>query len=521
MHKTKGLLVILLLLSFTTIYSQNQIEYRSVQGRIFPEYPDNVVLIDSVVFTHKDMIMYCDSAIYNQKENYFDAYNNIKMYQGDSVSLFGDVLHYDGNTKIGDLRGKKVVMQDNEVTMLTDYIVLDRNVNTVSYYSQATIFNTQDTLKSKEGVYFIDDEVFQFYYDVRLFGKDGRLNSDSLFYNAKTNQSEFFGNLARLVIYEDTTHTDTTLVITKQGSYNTKTEEIYSYARPLIYTQNKLITADTLYYDKKNKKGYAYSNIYVEDTVEKMFLNANILHLNTIDTISTAIITDSLLLRQVDKKDTLYFHSDTIKVLMDTSFRVKDLFAFEHCKFFRSDMQGACEYAHYNRADSTLLMLTKPVLWAEESQLTADTIILLIDDKHAKQIFMHPNTFILQNSDTNTQEFFNQVNGKNLIGYFQNNKIHYAEIDGNTRSIYYLWDENKKQKTKSLTGVNVGLSKKMHLYFDKGELKKMSAIEDAEFYMDRLKNIPEQDRQLKGFINLHSDKPKQAKDIYIKRCLSE
>ncbi|MBR1627406.1 MAG: hypothetical protein IJ681_09715 [Bacteroidales bacterium] len=517
MNRIRGFLVIWLSLITITLHSQNQIEYRSDFGKIYPENPNDIVLVDNVVFTHKDMTMYCDSAIYNQKENYFDAFNNIKMYQGDSVSLFGDVLHYDGNTKIGELDGRQVVMRDNDVTMHTDYLIVDRNLNTVSYYSSATIFNSKDTLRSKEGVYFIDDEVFRFYHSVRLNSKDGKLIADSLFYNTKTEESEFYGNSAVLVVYDDTTRTDSSFVISPYGKYNSKTEEIYSDARPEIYTKNTFITADTLYYDKKRKNGYAYNNIYVADTVEKIWLNCNAVRLNTEDTLSIAFITDSLLVRQTEKEDTLYFHADTLRIVMDTSFEVKELFAYAHCKFYRNDMQGACEYAYYNRSDSSLLMLKRPVLWAEESQMTADTILLITDEKNVKELYMRPNTFIVQNSDTNTNDFFNQISGKNLTGYFERNKIYYAEIDGNTRSVYYIWDENKKQKTKKLTGVNIGLSKAMHLYFKGGELKKMVAVKDPEFYMDALKNISDEERQLRGFIYLESDRPKQPVDIYINR----
>jgi len=517
MNKIKLLIIIWLSLFSTTINSQNQIEYRSDFGRVYPDSPNDIVLVKNVVFTHKEMIMYCDSAIYNQKENYFDAYNNVRMYEGDSVSLFGDVLHYDGNTKIGELNGNKVVMKDNDVTLITDYLILDRNINTVSYFSSSVIFNNKDTLRSKEGTYFIDEEKCSFYYSVRLISEDGNLRADSLFYNTKTDESEFFGNPADLIVYEDSTRMDSSIVISQYGKYNSKTQEIYSSTHPLIFTQNKFITADTIYYDKKNKQGYAYNNVYIEDTVENIFLECGTINLYTVDTISKATITDSLLFRQVDKKDTLYMHSDTIDVVMDTNFSVKDLFAYKHCKLYRIDMQGACDYMHYKRSDSSLTMLIRPVLWTNQTQMTADTIILFTNEKNIKTMYMQPNTFIVQNSDTNTSEFFNQVSGKNLVGYFENNEIYYAEIDGNTRCIYYIWDENKNQKTKKLTGVNIGLSKELRLYFNKGELNKMSAIKDAEFYMDNLKNISLDNRQLKGFIYLEKDRPQQPLDVFLPR----
>ena len=180
-------------------------------------------------------------------------------------------------------------------------------------------------------------------------------------------------------------------------------------------------------------------------------------------------------------------------------------------------MQAASEYAHYIAKDSILYLLDKPVLWAEDAQLTADTVKLLISDKSAKELYMFPNTFIVQNSDTNTKEFFNQVSGKNFIGYFSKNKLYFATVDGNTRSIYYIWDEDKKKKTKKLTGVNIGTAKILNLTFKGGKLKRMSAVTNPDFYMDSYKNIPENEKTLEGFSFQETDRPKQPFDIYIPR----
>ena len=517
MGKFKDIILPLLLLCVITGYSQTQIDYRSDFGRVYPDNPNDIVLTKNVVFTHKDMIMYCDSAIYNQKDNYFNAYTNIRMYQGDTVSLFGDELYYDGQAEIGELFGRQVILKDNDVTLTTDYLILDRGVNTVSYYSDAVIWNAEDTLSSREGTYYIDDEDFEFLHNVVLNADKGRLTTDTLVYNTKTKQAEFRSDSSVLIIYDDTIREDSTVVISDYGKYNSDKEEVYSDSRPLVYMKDRFMTADTVYYDRKNKNGYAYGNVYAEDTVKKIFLDSDTLELNTQDTLSVMFITGNIFVRQADKEDTVYIHSDTVHIIMDTSFNLKYINAYDHFKFYRHDIQGACGYMSYNKADSSVTMLKRPVLWTEDTQLTSDTVIMLTDEKNIKELYMNPNVFILQNSDTNTQEYFNQVSGKNLKGYFAKNKLYYAVIEGNTRCIYFIWDENKKKKTKKLTGVNIGLSKSLELYFKNGELKRMSAVKDAEFYMDSYKSIPQEERRLRGFINSGTDRPRTPYDVFIKR----
>ncbi|MBQ9312303.1 MAG: hypothetical protein IJ213_04575 [Bacteroidales bacterium] len=498
-----------LFLTTTVVFAQKQIEYRSERGQVRPESPNDITLIDNVVFVHNGMTMYCDSAIYNKKDNYFFAYKNIVMVDK-QTTLSGDELQYYGNEKIGYLSGKEVVLEDDDVTMLTDYLLLDRNDNTVRYLTGATIWNSEDTLKSNEGVYYIDDKLFYFLYSVELFSEKAYMNTDTLIYNTKSKQADFFGKT-------NINTSDSINVIATQGSYNSKTEEIYSEQRPDVYTKEQYLTADTIYYNKKEKTGYAYGKIFIQDTTQDVIIECNKVLLSKIDTLSVATLSDSILCRQIDKEDTLYFHSDTMFVTMDTNFNAKKLDAYYHCKFFRSDMQGAAEFCTYLVDDSILTMLVRPILWNEESQLTADTIQLKVSDKHAEKIFMYPNPLIVQNSDTTTQEHFNQVKGKNLEGWFENNNIKYAEVTGNVEIVYYLWDENKKKKTKELIGVNIGQSKQLNLYFKSGTIKKLSAVSNPNYYIDADENISEEIKRLKGFVWSITDKPTKANDIFIHR----
>ena len=168
----KILCFVILIFCAVLTFAQKQIDYRSEIGYIRPEAPDDITLIRNVVFVHDSMPMYCDSAIYNRKDNFFFAFNNIVMIQN-GTRLTGDELHYYGNEKIGHLTGRTVILEDKDVTMQTDYLLLDRNDNTVRYVSGADIWDKENTLKSKEGIYFIDDKFFNFYDFTRCNGLYG------------------------------------------------------------------------------------------------------------------------------------------------------------------------------------------------------------------------------------------------------------------------------------------------------------------------------------------------------------
>ena len=55
--------------------------------------PDVQVLIGSVKLRHDSMYMYCDSALIYENTNSVEAFNNVRMEQGDTLFIYGDYLY--------------------------------------------------------------------------------------------------------------------------------------------------------------------------------------------------------------------------------------------------------------------------------------------------------------------------------------------------------------------------------------------------------------------------------------------
>ena len=334
------------------------------------------------------------------------------------------------------------------------------------------------------------------------------IDSDSLAYDTRTDVAYFY-SATRIFT------SDSVLILTNCGNYNTKTDQSELYLNSRIRHNAEYLTADTIYYNTQTQCGKAFGNVFIEDTANKVQAYGRYLETDRTAGLKYAFLTGQALFKQIDK-DTLYLHADTLRTDFDSTDKAERMSAFKHVKVYKNDMQAACEYLDYYVKDSVAYMTERPVLWQDESQFTADTIRFLTQGKGIKQMQLYPNPMIIQNSDTATAEYFNQISGKYLMADFKENKISYSQIDGNINIVYHVWEE-KKDKPKQHTGINIGTCASLKMYFEKGKLKKMTAVQNPDFYIDDMERIDEKDKTLKGFIWSDDIRPRNPQDIFLHR----
>ena len=77
-----------------------------------------LVLWNKVVFNHESSIMKCDSAIYERSNNSFIAYKNVEINENDSLKIYGDSIHYFGDSQIAHIYGN-VSVKSNKIKLNT------------------------------------------------------------------------------------------------------------------------------------------------------------------------------------------------------------------------------------------------------------------------------------------------------------------------------------------------------------------------------------------------------------------
>ena len=67
-------------------------------------HTDARILVGNVQFSHEGVLMDCDSALYYEATNSFDAFGNVHMNQGDTLLLDSEVLYYNGLGQLAQSR---------------------------------------------------------------------------------------------------------------------------------------------------------------------------------------------------------------------------------------------------------------------------------------------------------------------------------------------------------------------------------------------------------------------------------
>ncbi len=450
-------------------------------------------LIDNVVFEHSGAKMYCDSAYMYSKSNTFDAYEDIFINQGDTIHLFGDFLHYDGNTRLATIKGN-VRLINKETTLTTDELEYDLG-NSVGFYTDyGHIVNKENTLESIIGYYYAKEKTFHFRDSVVVVNPDYKIYSDTLKYNTETDIAYFFGPTD---IIGDSSH-----IYCEYGWYDTQKDLSEVKQNAWAKNKNQLIKGQYIYYDKNTGNGIAKKDVEIIDYKQDIILLGHDAKYN--DITEYAFLTDSAQFIQFSDGDSLYLHGDSLITYPDTNDN-KVLLAFNNVKFYRENVQGRCDSLVYSFSDSIARLYEKPVLWTKNSQISAEYIEMYTKNEQIEKMELYRSSFMTSLKDT---AFFDQIKGKNMTIFFTDNQLDNIVVKGNGQTVYYAEDGP------DIVGVNKVVCSDMKLSFANGELDDIMLYRDNEGVLYPLDMAPENELILKGFNWLDADRPKNKFDIF-------
>jgi len=516
-------------------------------------------LLGHVNITVDGALMWCDS-LYSYTNNTVDAFSNVHIVRGDTLNMYADYINYNPATKLAKAR-RNVKLIDKQMTLTTDSLDYSMVNDLASYNYSGTVKDSTNVLKSIVGQYYVNEKKAYFKTNVDGVTKDYKIKSDTLIY---------FTNTKKVFIEGPTTiFNEKDTLYAEYGWYDSMKSYTRLTKKPRIWNAKQKIKADSIYYDKGNGEGLAMGHARIQDIENSIIVVGNRVKYNDISKIASA--TDSAVLIQYSKTDSLFLHADYLITMPDTTTSrkptpdkrlLKKPIVKKTTRDSTSLASKDSELRIFNKSPKDSLtsgkilgdtlhadtLGTKPPkdarlvlayhkvrFFRDDMQGKCDSLTYWSKDSTI-QMFTHPiiwsdknqisaNYIEMINRSKDPDEIrmkddafiismeddslrFNQIKGKNMTGYVRNNELNKIDVSGNGQSNYYARDKN------GVIGLNKAASSNITIYMNKGKVKKIAFIKSPDGELKPLGQLEEDDKLLPGFNWRPELRPINKDDIF-------
>ena len=462
---------------------------------------DGDILIGNVRITHDGMILTCDSAVVYENSHSFLAYGSVNMTQGDSISLKGDSLYYDGTQEFAQVFDN-VEMRHGTLTLYTDILNYDRRDDRGFYDTGGKIVDRKMQLTSDNGEYFTNTKTAVFHYNVLLTNdsKDS-LVTDTLYYDANIKLAHAIGP-SNIMSGKST-------IYTEDGYYSTTDGKAQMYQRPILFNEGKKLTGDSIFYDKEMQQSFAYGHIVFTDEKNKMMLLGQYGWYD--DKTGRALCTDSALAKDYSQgDDTLFVHADTLRMEsfhLKTDSVYRNFMGYFHVRAYRNDMQMVCDSLSYTTRDSCMRLYKDPIIWSENRQILGEVISVYISDSTIDSIYVDQQALMIEQLADTT--LFDQVSGNLMRAWFREGELNQCWVDGNGCVVNY-----PMEKDSTFLYSNYIEAAKLRAYIEKRKLQRLVGFPSPQCSTYPLGQAPLEKTRLKGFAWFSDIRPRDKNDLF-------
>lgn len=486
-HNLKYFFLIFSFLIVTnSLFSQEgkKIDYTSDRSRVDQEkFPDAFILSkvqNQVYFIHEGIEVWCDRAIFYEKDGFFKAYGNVRMKQGDTVNMTSKYAEYNSETQFA-FASDDVVLTTPSNKLTTDSLFFNRVKQEAFYRSGGKVQDSASTITSVRGRYFMNQEKISFKQNVKVRNPE---------YDIDSNHLDFYSEEGHAYLYGPSTITsETSVVYCERGFYDTRNDNGFFVKNSKVDYENRKLEGDSIFFDRPLGFASASNNIRVTDTVNQSVITGH--YAEVFRESDSLFITKNPIVAIKQEKDSVFLSSDTLMVTGKENDR--NIRAFYDARIFKSDLSGKADSIHSNERTGLTKLLRNPIMWSGGSQITGDTIHLISDTETEQldSLRVFENAFMIQKD---TIEGYNQIKGKELYGLFEDNEIYEVDIIKNTESLFYVRDDKD-----DLVGINKTLSAKIKILLEDQEIIDVYYYNEVDSKTYPSSQFPENEKELKNF----------------------
>lgn len=484
-----------------------------------------ISLVGKVQVKQDKTLFFADSAVLNRQLNTLEAFGNVHINDADSIHTYAQYLKYLGKEKKAYLK-TKVKLTDGKGVLTTEELEYDVTIKIGTYLKGGKLVNKKSTLTSTEGFYYGDTRDVIFKKKVIMVDPENKITGEVLQYNTGTEIATF---TSPTVIFNSK---DKRTIKTKEGYYDMRNKKAELYKRSIIEDSTYSFTADEMAFDDSTGLSEFRGNAVYrgKDTAQGFDMIAN--NIRTNKKTNSLIATQKPLLLIKQGADSIYITADTLytaklSTLMKTRKVpiIRELYsypgitdknkedssdkffeAYFNVRIFSDSLQAMGDSLFYSLKDSVFRLFKQPIVWAQENQITGDTIYLYIKAKKPERLFVFENAMAINRVDSSI--YFNQLKGTTINAQFTDGKINLMRAKGNAANIYYATDEQKK-----FIGVNKSNSDIIDVFFEDSKPQRVVFLRNLEGTTFPMRQVNHEELKLRGFNWQNNKRPKSKFDI--------
>lgn len=476
-------------------------------------YGGNPFFSGNVQFSHQGSLLTADEVILYQDQNFVKAIGNVRLQNADGSVITSGEMEYDGNTQKGIAR-KKVVLTDPRQKIETETLYYDRLSNKAYFNTGGTISDASNVMYTRAATYDLNTRLIDFTGDVKIDNPEYTVEGVNIKQNQNTNTADFFG---------PTTITNkqnpSNRVYTERGSYNMNTKEVYLKKNSKIYYNNKILSGDDMYFNQISGFGTARGNVTLDDPLENRYIKGG--YGEIYEKKDSAMITERPYAVKILEKDSMYFSAQRILAYqrIDSAFAKKSfLRAYRKARMFKTNIQVRADSLSFNETDGIMHLHGSPIAWSGEKQVTGDKIEAYFDtqNEYIDSLKVIGNAFAISKADSlNLKDEFNQVKGKLMTVYYDNNEIKLAKVIGNAQAITYADDQDQKTRETERIGVVLSTCGTIEAEFNESRVDIISCSVGAQSDIFPMSMIPREQRFFTDFNWNTKDRLRKWTDIFL------
>jgi hypothetical protein len=163
--------------------------------------------------------------------------------------------------------------------------------------------------------------------------------------------------------------------------------------------------------------------------------------------------------------------------------------------------------------ENLLYLRAKPIIWTQNTELKGTKMDVFLKDTLVEKILVSGNANAIMEVDSGN--YYNQIAGKDMIAWFENNEVVRTDVQGNAHTIYFPEETTKTDSTfqKKRMGMNRVVASDLRIFLDSGEVNAITYFDKPDGVFYPMNQIKQSEQFINGFSLNPALRPKSALDL--------